>query len=245
MFRIIKKWYFKIYHLFKLLGIFILIFGLKENVYAETNKYYIKNGKFEENYTFNNTGGSTNYGYIQENYNNEGYVLISARTWSAWNLNFNNNEIETGDIINITYKRKAIWTGQYGNNAVMELKNKEVVKKTLFSGTENNYNDYVTKNYTSEENGTFTLYIANLANTTDYINYGVEVKDVWITKINEEPQPEGNIVYDSFLNLYTEKLEYLANGFTNNPYLLAMIGIIFSFIVLEITLKLFHMRGGK
>ena len=53
-----------------------------------------------------------------------------------------------------------------------------------------------------------------------------------------------NSVYSSFITLYLDRIGYLANGFTTNPYLLAMVGIIFSFIVLEILLHLIHLKGG-
>ena len=49
-------------------------------------------------------------------------------------------------------------------------------------------------------------------------------------------QPVNNNVFSNFLTLYINKLTYLANGFIENPYLLVMIGIIFSFIILELFL---------
>lgn len=60
----------------------------------------------------------------------------------------------------------------------------------------------------------------------------------------DNPVDPSDNVYSDFISLYLNRITYLANGFTTNPYLLAMIGIIFSFIVLEIFLRIFHLRGG-
>ena len=60
-----------------------------------------------------------------------------------------------------------------------------------------------------------------------------------------EPTPQpNNFTYDNFLTLYIDRIEYLGNGSVENPYMLTMIGIIFGFVVLEIFLKLFRIRGG-
>lgn len=61
--------------------------------------------------------------------------------------------------------------------------------------------------------------------------------------IPSPPQPSNNVL-SSFITLYLDRISYLANGFTTNPYLLSMIAIIFAFIVLELFLHIFHLKGG-
>lgn len=59
------------------------------------------------------------------------------------------------------------------------------------------------------------------------------------------PSPPANeSIYSNFLTLYFDRFNYLANGFTTNPYLLTMIGIILAWVVLELLLHIIHIRGG-
>ena len=58
-----------------------------------------------------------------------------------------------------------------------------------------------------------------------------------------EPAPGDNPISD-FLTVYTDRLEYLATGCYENKYLFSMIVIIFWFVVLELTLRIIHIRGG-
>ena len=228
MFKIIKKWYFKIYHLFKLLGIFILIFGLKERVYAEEyktcfDKYKIGTVSFESQ--------SAYWNYILP-------VLPVTETSTTYYVRFFPNENFTGyNNVYFSSSPKAVHTDGTLTDYYIGNMNFDVNNQILsFKTTSNLQNIIGIKQliYTFRSNYTVLKDSPVIMSTN--------IEDV--TTCEDIPEPSDN-VYSNFLSLYTEKLEYLANGFTNNPYLLAMIGIIFSFIVLEITLKLFKMRGGK
>lgn len=238
MFRIIKKWYFKIYHLFKLLSIFILVFGIKENVFAET----FTPPKIECSKTNNIFNEVWNKGY-RANYRTVGQPLeITTRNYSA-----------ISDYIKVDENTNYILTSDYNTNFY----------NTMFFLVDENMNYLRTIQITNIQSfmfntGTNTKYILFYMfyrqdfNTEDYymqIEKGesattyVKWKDC--SSIDPEPPAPGNNVYSSFLTLYVDKITYLAEGFTTNPYLIAMIGIIFSWVVLEITLKIINIRRKK
>lgn len=244
MFRKLRKLYFKIYHLFKLLGIFILVFGIKRNVYAiEVNKYYIKDGIFQESYQYIKKGG-TESGTITENYQNSGAIYATARTWSRYNLVFNNLTVQEGDKITIVYKRPTVFTGGYDTYASAGIIKITETEETIsyINGTTRE-EQFKTYEYQVLENCNIELYFTNLAYSTAYQNYGVYIKDFIVT--SQEDTPEKNEVYSSFLEIYKDRLIYLTEGFTTNPYLIAMIGIIISFIVLELLLKIINIGRNR
>lgn len=247
MFRKLRKWYFKIYHLFKLLGIFILIFGLKEKVYAETNTYYIKDGEIKTEYEYKRISGNEGSGNITEKYNNSNFVYATSATWSQYNLNLNNLVVNNGDIIYITFKKEKAWTGQYsqyGGGAIALTNNNTTEYKYFIFARE--ATELTTYNYTIQNDNTgIEIMIGNLAYSNSFEEYGISISDLWVKCVDcEEPITQDDSIYGNFIELYTNKIEYLANGFTNNPYLLTMIGIIFAWVVLELFLKILHLRGG-
>ena len=76
-------------------------------------------------------------------------------------------------------------------------------------------------------------------------NLAISDKDISECPVEPEPeQPTSNEVYNNFMEIYIEKIEYLAKGFMENQYLVAMVGIIIGWIVLELFLRILHLRGG-
>lgn len=232
MFRIIRKWYFKLYHLFRFLGIFILIFGFENYVYAEEynecfDEYKVGNItlNFYTNYferikpSIQNIKPNTTY-YVRF-FPSEKYTCGYGGTCfgsSPFFWDINSQRINDLELSNINF---------------------DIENQILSFKTPNNEN----------------IYYLGLTVYKDESNYQVLNNAVMIISENEsdvlscpgseEPEPGENSVYSTFLTLYIDRISYLAKGFTENPYLLAMIGIIFSFIVLELFLKILHLKGGK
>lgn len=230
MFRKIKKLYFKIYHLFKLIGIFIIIFGLSNKVYAEECTNLVTNGEIWMKASTGNfiqelddrfikldevTQYTIFFDYGEKNFNeiiNTTTAVESFQVWHKWGTSFS-----ATNTVDLTKNKYTFWTQQDLNNNNLE--------------------------YYFRFNG-----IPNNTATTPFINN--ETHELWLVKGTEicrtkpEPEPEENI-YSNFLTLYLNRITYLAEGFTTNPYLLTMVGIIFGFVVLEITLKILNIRRRK
>lgn len=227
MFRKIKKLYFKIYHLFKLLSVFILIFGLCNRVYAEEyntcfDKYKVGIYKF----------GTMHQYFIEL----EEYIPVEPNT--KYYIKFFTTPNFTGTTQTIF--SQDLYATDINKNSIGTCYKKEERM------------DYNEQTYTFKTcNKTNIAYIKPWIYTYNN-NYGVleNTPIVMSTNLEDlgtcpEVTPTQDSVYTSFLTLYTDKINYLANGFTSNPYLLAMIGIIFSFVVLELFLKILHLKGGK
>lgn len=227
MFKFIRKWYFKLYHLFRFLGIIVLIFGIQKNVYAE--EY---NTCFDEykvgTYTF--TYQSTYWVSLNEYIPVEPNTTYFIKFFSTTNFTGSRNNFFSSDL-----------------NAFN--KNKEAISGCYFSTNNLNYNEqtYSFKTCNIENVAfikpniyTFSNNYTVLENTPIVISTNLE--DL-LTCPPEPPAPENN-VYSNFLTLYTDRLNYLAGESANNPYLKAMIGIIFAWVVLELFLKILHLRGG-
>ena len=224
MFRLIKKWYFKIYHLFKLIGIFLIVFFIPLYVKADECKLIYKSiganlvvDTTSDYYVFPSEDGSTKYN--PELDINKDYTMFMV-----------DNEDNIYSMANLSFRRLYF----VGNLLT----------------TSNYQKESVTKKPTANKGELFQFYGYNNAlaiNSYEIMKdktiYVVEGTNVCIPQEEPTPEPSDNI-YSSFLTLYIDKINYLTNGFTNNPYLLAMIGIIFSWIVLELFLQILHLRGG-
>lgn len=238
MFRKIKKIYFKIYHLFKLLGIFILIFGLKENVYAASvvdmpnnlieaspscSINLIEPTVFLGQYTSGSTSPSHNPSWP---YYSTYLIKVEPSTLYTYYSSYGGSSTSY-----FVYLFKDL------NSGYTSRRNVSSQTGTITTGNDTNYialGQYFPSGNMSTNNLNFALYEGNY--TGEFVEYQS-------CSTTPTPEPEEN-VYSNFLTLYIDRLEYLANGFTENPYLLAMIGIIFSWIVLELFLKILHIRGG-
>lgn len=236
MFRKIKKIYFKIYHLFKFLGIFILIFGLKKNVYAasvvaipdhlvETNSScsinLVEPTVFLGQYTSGSTTPSHNPSWP---YYSTYLIKVEPNTLYTYYSSYGG-----GNASYFVYLFKDL------NNGYTSRKNNSSQTGTITTGNDTNYialSQYFPSGNMSPDNLNLALYEGNY--TGEFVEY---------QSCSTTPEP-GDNVYSNFLTLYIDRLEYLANGFTENPYLLTMIGVIFSWIVLELFLKILHMKGG-
>lgn len=229
MFKKLKKLYFKIYHLLKLIGVFIIIFGLSKRVYAEECTNLINNQKW--------LYWNGNYFLVDSENHTEYYQLEPLTKYTIF---FDYGEENFEDILNTS----------------TAIERFEVVHKWGTGTTAYGSVDLTKKSYTFEtqadmQNNNLSFMfrmIGKQGNTeqTPFIND--ENHEFWLVKGEEicrtKPTPQEN-VYSEFLTIYLNKITYLTEGFTNNPYLLAMIGIIFGFIVLEIVLKLLNIRRKK
>lgn len=235
MFRKIKKLYFKIYHLFKLIGVFIVIFGLWNNVYAEEciNLYKGTPGNLKKA-----TGSFIDIG-----------SSLDGENWYNFNISNNCNE-ETEICLDSTkdYTLFAIDNGEYV--PLLTSFRYAYILGNRVSSTGGTVNSYTYK----PSNGSTHVFIWDMNQVTygDGSEYnrinGYQFVLVEGTErcIPTEPEPEpGDNVYSGFLTIYFDRITYLAEGFTNNPYLIAMIGIIFGFVVLDILLKILHIRRKK
>lgn len=228
MLRRIKKWYFKIYHLFKLLGIFVLIFGVKEKVFAEEynacfDKYKIGEVSFEYKSTYWNDilpvlpANEPNTTYYVRFFPNENYT------------GYNNTYFST-TLTAIHTDGTTSWYYPDGNKVDFDVNNQIISFKT--KSNLGNVTGLKVSIYTYNSN-------YNVLEDSPVI-MSTNLDDVMECKNT----PAQDSVYSSFLTLYTDKISYLAEGFTKNPYLITMIGIIFSFVVLELFLKILHLKGG-
>lgn len=220
--RKIKKWYFKIYHLFKLIGIFIL-FLIPYKVYAEEYNECFDTYKIG-NITLANVSGDSSVRYIFPQLpveaNKTYYIRFFSTTTPTCSSNicFNNNPSYYGD--NSFVGDLATEISWDNNNQVLTLKvpNNENIKYVRLK---------VRQNLRSYISG--TPYIAsNQLNNVLTCN---------------SPQPNDDPITE-FTEIYTDRLEYLGTESMNNNYMLAFIGVIIGFIVLEIFLRIFHIRGG-
>ena len=236
MFRKLKKWYFKIYHLFKLIGIFILIFGIKKNVYAEVmyeeyqRDFKIANESCSKNifppYMITGAYFRNNNDYYQQgqNSNRASYIMEVEKNTNYYMYKFNYS-------VNYPYIYLIDESLKPYKEISLSFKNN---KATITTDNKVKYIGFQDGLYNWQT--TWEYMISKEDNLTEFIEF---------KECSSTPDvPIQNEVYSNFLSLYTEKLSYLANGFTTNPYLLAMIGIIFSFVFLELFLQILHIRGG-
>lgn len=234
MFRKIKKLYFKIYHLFKLIGVFLVIFGLCDKVYAEECTNLIVNGQdwikqSAGNFILNGTGTTNRYTTLEPLTN---YTIF-----------FDYGEENFNEIINLSTAVRSfqIWQRWGGGFSAIETISDLTVKKYTFQTQEDKGNNNL--QYYFRMNG-----ISGNTDTTPFIDNKEHefwlVKGTEVCRVKPEPEPEDN-VYSGFLTIYFDRITYLAEGFTNNPYLIAMIGIIFGFVVLDLLLKIINIRRKK
>lgn len=225
MFKKLRKLYFKIYHLFKLLGIFILVFGIKRNVYAEEcDILWEQEGKdiWIDGQYFYASKDATNLGKVNP-IANESYTFFIL---NSDNTVFNMNGL---GFARLTFLNSA-----------------------FYDNTNGYYKESITTSTTSSDIIPFYFWARSTegANYQPYIN--IKDKKIYIVKgteicipQEEPPGPVQDEVYSSFLEIYKDRLIYLTEGFTTNPYLIAMIGIIISFIVLELLLKIINIGRNR
>ena len=252
MLKKLKKIYFKIYHLFKLIGIFILVFGLSKNVYAESlpscyndylKSYNIGEYKYPA-YWVNNDETWFQNGCSTGNRNNRPFeVLIPVSTTSTTYIKFpttvTNNNIRLNAIV--TYNEEK-------TNPQCKTSSDQINEVITYSF------DYTTSQLIINSKTDTISYISITFLSTNTLPYGtqltgsVAIADFDLaecpTTTPPEPTPTEGI-YGTFLDLYFNKLNYLATGFIQNEYLITMIGIIIAWIVLELLLKILNLRGGK
>lgn len=239
MFRKIKKLYFKIYHLFKLIGVFIVVFGLCDRVYADecNNLYKGEPGKLYVN--------------VSDDYTN---IFSSLDSISTYGLSRRSTcNLETTLCTNTT--KSYIFYAIDQNYNLVDLIDSNMYRFNLSSQTYLNSSSQVTYLSLTQANISqvfqYTYLTTNLSQSRlDYLQslqfYVIEGTEPCIPTPEPppEPEPETN-VYSGFLTIYFDRIIYLAEGFTNNPYLIAMVGIIFGFVVLDILLKILHIRRKK
>ena len=235
MFRKLKKLYFKIYHLFKLIGVFVVVFGLSNKVYAEEciNLYKGTPGNL---YKYNGN-------MIQIFSSLDGINTYQVNTDPTCNE-------ETQICLNTSksYTLYAINNGEYVP-LLKSFRQGYILGRPIYSSANDVYE------YTFRPlSGTIPVFRWNLTNAqygdgsefnriNTYQFMLVEGTEKCIPS-TPEPEPDNN-VYSGFLTIYFDRIVYLAEGFTNNPYLIAMVGIIFGFVVLDLLLKIINIRRKK
>lgn len=228
MFRKIKKLYFKIYHLFKLLGVFILIIGFKNNVYAECENL------ITENAYFTNAPRITSYSINRTLLSEE---IIEGDTYTIYiddgTKTFREFLQENGLISSLWTPKVRVFTQSDTNADSCDLDSTYCSETGIMSGI---YQFQLIANGTPDN----TVSVLNSQKSLLKFVHG----DESCLPSDEPETPTTDATYSSFLTLYINKINYLANGFTTNPYLIAMIGIIFAWVVLELLLKILHLRGG-
>lgn len=244
--KLFRKWYFKLYHLLKFLGIFIIL--LTPNI-VKANTY---NGEINEcwNDKIITLENGNNVGVNQRSY----YKVTN----DTWEYTTNNTvyalkiliPVETGKNYYIRffdyYKSLNLnWFTLYDENK------KPLTNTGFFNNLNfNNYGTYsinsglLTFNLKDNENikyisFNFMGFIQDRVLISDF-----DLSDLSVCPPTQEPEPTGNTKLDDFLTIYIDRLTYLSEKTIENQYMLAFVGIIFGFIVLEITLHIIHIRGG-
>ena len=59
-----------------------------------------------------------------------------------------------------------------------------------------------------------------------------------------QPESEVDVTYNSFLTVFLDRFEFLASSFVSNPILFTFAGILFTWVILELFLRILHIRGG-
>lgn len=233
MFRKIKKLYFKIYHLFKLLGIFALFFISLHSVDADTCDNLIDSTDYwlfwNSNYFLVNSNGGTHY-----------YLLKPNTTYTIW---FDTADSSIRSFLNANIQNFQIYH-RWGQNTQYLLTIDTSLNYYTFTSQADLNNNNLYYFFRMNGNG-LTGYDTPFSSSSAPVFYLIEGSVPCDFTPPSPPSPTPDSTYSNFLTIYFDRLIYLANGFTTNPYLLAMIGIIFSFVVLEIFLLFFHLKGGR
>jgi hypothetical protein len=154
------------------------------NVKQAIETYLIKDGRAILPYTYTKAGGDGT-GSFTENYNSQGYAYAYAKTWSEYRLSFGTLPINSGDTINVKFKKTNKWTGsysQYGGGYISLVPSSGTTTKTSFVKT-NETMDTTTYSLPALQDYTdFYVVIENLAYTSTDNNYGICIYDLWIEK---------------------------------------------------------------
>ncbi len=222
MFRLIKKYYFKFYHLLKFLGIFIFVFGLSMNVKAEECNNLITNdnkfiylSRYNRNYL--SPSPTLNIGSTYTLYVLDG--SISFRDYFTNNLNVYSGLIS-------------------GSNLKLFFTDSNFCDLDAYS---------CTSSFTSD---TTKIVIQGLGDLSSTLNehiedfHIVEGDSICSNSSNEPDNPivDSNTPIIGFINIYVDRLGFLANGFLDNPYLFSFVAIIFLWCILELFLYLLKGR---
>ncbi len=154
------------------------------NVKQAIETYLLKDGRVQLPYTYTKAGGDGT-GSFTENYNSQGYAYAYAKTWSEYRLSFGTLPINSGDTINVKFKKTNNWTGaysQYGGGYISLVPSSGTTSKTSFVKT-NETMDTTTYSLPALQDYTdFYIVIENLAYTSTDNNYGICIYDLWIEK---------------------------------------------------------------
>lgn len=253
MFRKIRKIYFKIYHLLKLLGVFVIIFGTIQVVKAdELPSCY---DDLLVPYTISTTG----------------YPPLWSEATQQWRDGCSASQINGRglQVLIPIYENKPTYVkfpkASTGNNISIWAFVGYNEQKTGAECITNSVYNWITYSYDTEtqimtitptQNNTYKYVSLGFSTMLSFGNYtrpvpwgdqttgNLAISDEDISTCPVEPTPPGNEVYNNFVTLYIEKIQYLAEGFMSNPYLVAMVGIIIGWIVLELFLRILHLKGG-
>lgn len=211
--KLFKKLYFKLYHLLKLLGIFIIIAPVM--VKADCI------GK-----------GESGFGEITGPTGASWYAMI---TTSLSSIELEANKVYT---VYVTGETK------FPRNITLTCGNTSVTWRWQDQGIQ--ITPGATCNLTelrlSQQNASNIL--EQLQNQKIIVVEGTEICTPTPPTPPDPPTPSGNFTYTDFVTLYVDRLKYLGNKSVENPYMLTFISIIIGFIVLEIFLRLYGIRGG-
>ena len=235
--RFLKKWYFKIYHLLKLIGVFVIIL-VPSIVKAEE----INCENYIDVETISATGPATT-GLATGMYNiaNKKPMDFSYQTnfpIKYYYIFYDIEEEIENNFVFYYYYYNTTKTSWVTYNTNIRNKNTLELEITAFNQGNSSVTNYIMWTNENNKNKLNGKKIYKFDNETTY-NYCKNL----LYPTPEPPTPSNDVIGE-FTSIYTDRLEYLGTESMNNPYIEAMIVIIIGFVVLEIFLRLFHIRGG-
>ena len=228
MFKKIKKLYFKIYHLFKLLGCFLIFFFIFSSfVNADecvnlldldnANWYFTYQNGFLVYYSLD--GSSPSYLNIQAN-----------TTYTLFVPNNSYNSLSDYFCTGFNYCGLGARIGTYGFN----LNSKAPTYNYIFSGT-------MTFAFTGLTGDNVQSFVSTLNNKeiTPYFVLGIECTP----PIPPSPSPSSPL--SDFIDIFLDRFSFLASSTFSFPYLFDFIVVIFSFAVLFLTLRIINIKRRR
>lgn len=159
--------------------------SLTTNVHDTLHKIpLIIDGVIQVPYAYTKVAGSaTGVGELIEDYNDNGYVYATSKIWSAYRLTFGALPLQSGAKVILEYKKENSYTGsnsQYGNfvygvtvdgtdteTNIIATRESQTTLTTLTININSNCDD-------------FFLGFINLADGSNYANYGISIYNLWI-----------------------------------------------------------------
>ena len=261
--RLFRKYFFKLYHLFRFLGIFIFIFMLIPNVKADTYTISDIISKLEFSESCSNNllefDFESNLCAIENNRNNykdcpsgsyqyplnKYYLELKENTSYYFYVSGSNlNSFAYASIRFFNENWNFISDGMMSANASFNTPSNTKYAFVFYYARGRSLNDI----YSYLSNYSFGLFEGS--SVSEYVSYEEcqELPDTPVDVHVEIAQPTDTnpeTIFASFYTLFFNKLKFLNDSFLDNKILLGFIGVIVIFVILELFLKLFNGGGYK